>query len=409
MLILLLIVSACGAGEGGGPPSSSFVPQPPEPTIPPTTATSATTTSSPPTTQQSPAERLLATMSLSEKAAQVLLVGFFGTTASSLTPGFMAETTPGGVVLLKRNVETTDQLQKLTAALQDRAAATDAGIALLVAVDQEGGPVRRIEDDMTPMPAARTLGTKSTPEEAGALAAQTAEELLTLGVNMNLAPVADVVEDDGSFLYRRSYSGDPERVAAFVSAVVAGYEDNGLVACPKHFPGHGSADGNTHSEDAVAEATAADYEAVHLPPFIAGFDAGAEAVMVAHIVAGAYDPEHPASSSSAVIEGLLRDELGFAGLVVTDDIEMAAAAGKQADGAGSDEAAAESSSGITAVECLRAGADLVITLGPLETQQAIIAAIAAAVDSGTLSGQRLDEAVLRILELKQRKGLAPFG
>ena len=102
-------------------------------------------------------------------------------------------------------------------------------------------------------------------------------------MNLNLAPVADVVSDSGSFLYRRSYSGDAERVAAYVAAVVAGYEDNGLTAVPKHFPGHGAARGDTHQGAAVAEASRAQFESMHLPPFIAGFAAGAEAVMVAHI------------------------------------------------------------------------------------------------------------------------------
>ena len=347
----------------------------------------------------SPAERLLAAMSLREKAAQVLLVGFSGTVASSVPPELLADGPPGGVLLLQRNVESADQLRKLVADLQERAAGTDPGVALLVAVDQEGGPVARIKDGVTPVPAARSLGENSTPEEAGELAAQTAEELLALGVNVNLTPVADVVSDSSSFLYRRSYSGDTEQVAAYVAAVVAGYEDSGVTAVPKHFPGHGAAEGNTHEGAAVADASVAEFESTHLPPFIAGFDAGAEAVMVAHIIADAYDSEHPASSSSAVIEDLLRGELGFDGLVITDDIEMAAAGGT----------ATEETSGATAVACLRAGADLVITLAALSSQQDVATAIVEAVEAGSLSEERLDEAVLRILELKQRRGLHPFG
>ena len=259
------------------------------------------------------------------------------------------------MLLLQRNVESVDQLRKLVAGLQEGAAAAGPGIALLVAVDQEGGPVARIRDGVTPVPAARTLGERSTPKKAGELAAQTAEELLALGINMNLAPVADVVSDSGSFLYRRSYSGDAEQVAAYVTTVVAGYEDNGLAAVLKHFPGHGAARGDTHQGAAVAKASRTEFESTHLPPFVAGFEAGAEAVMVAHIIADAYDPEHPASSSAAVIEDLLRGELGFDGLVITDDIEMAAAA----------KTGPEEASGATAIACLRAGSDLIITLAAL--------------------------------------------
>ena len=337
-------------------------------------------------------------MSLRDKAAQVLLVGFSGTVASSLPPELLDVGPPGGVLLLGRNVQSADQLRRLIAGLQEAAAADGRGIGLLVAVDQEGGPVARIGNGVTPVPAARTLGERSTPAEAGELAAQTAKELLALGVNVNLAPVADVVSDPSSFLYRRSYSGDTEQVAAYVAAVVAGYEDNGLAAVPKHFPGHGAARGDTHQGAAVAEASRGEFESTHLPPFIAGFDAGAEAVMVAHIIADAYDSEHPASSSSAIIEDLLRGELGFDGLVITDDIEMAAA----------DETGPEANSGATAVACLRAGSDLIITLATLSSQEEIVTAIVSAVGDGSLSEERLDEAVLRILEFKQRKGLHPF-
>ena len=403
-MILLLVASACSDEEVGAPsgPSSTTTTQAvtSSSTISSATSTSAqtTTTTESTTTTTSPTQSLLGSMSLRQKAAQAMLVGFMGTESFELSPDLLADGPPGGVLLLQRNIQSPEQLRALTGGLQKNAAAAGSGIGLLVAIDQEGGPVRRIKDGVTFVPAAREVAETMTPEEAGALATQTASELLDLGINMNLAPVADVVSDGGSFLYRRSYSGDPETAAAYVAAVVSGFLREGLIAVPKHFPGHGAADGNTHTEEAVAQATAADYESVHLPPFEAGFEAGAEAVMVAHIVAAAYDSEHPASSSPAVVEGLLREQLGFRGVVITDDIQMSAAS----TGGG------EASSGAVAVDCLRAGCDLILTLGQVETQLAIIDAIVTAVDDGSLSEDRLDEAVLRILKLKQSKHLQPF-
>jgi beta-N-acetylhexosaminidase len=192
-------------------------------------------------------------------------------------------------------------------------------------------------------------------------------------------------------------------VSVFVTAVVNAYQDAGLISTVKHFPGHGSAQGNTHAGAVVSSASLEDYEAIHLPPFRAAISAGVEAVMIAHVVANAYDPDRPSSSSPIVIEELLRIDLGFRGLVVADDIEMAAA-GAASDSAQSGRPAA--SSAAFAVDALRAGCDLLISTGTLTGQRLVIDAITAAVRNGSLEQSRLDEAVLRILDLKLRHSIA---
>lgn len=244
--------------------------------------------------------------------------------------------------------------------------------------------------------------------DARTLAAETATALLELGVNMNLAPVADVVSDTTSFLYDRTYSGDPALVSNFVKAVTETFVQNGLVVAVKHFPGHGSAPGDTHGEPVVSHTSEYDFATIHLRPFKAALSAGAQCVMMAHIVADAYDPAAPASLSSTVIEEVLREGLGFSGVVVADDLEMAgAAAALTAAGAAAAGTAAgpEPDPGELAVRALEAGCDLLISTGPLSRQTAMIDAIAEAARSGRLSESRLNEAVMHVLDVKWSHGI----
>jgi beta-N-acetylhexosaminidase len=388
LLLPALLAGGCTGGSTGVPTNTSAAPT--------TTSTAATTTTiiTTTTTTLSQAQVTLQGMTPRQKAAQVLLLSFSGTALGERTSGVIQDGPPGGLLLLGANVNGAGQLRSLTAALQTAAAATGSPVGLLIAVDQEGGTVARIEEGVPDVPSARTLGTESTPAEAARLAADTAVALLNMGVNMNLAPVADVVSDSDSFLFKRTYGSDPALVSSFVTAVTEGYEDYGLVSVVKHFPGHGSATGNTHSGAVLSDADKAAFESVHLPPFQAAIAAGAEGVMVSHIVAKAYDAENPASSSASVVGGLLRETLAYDGLVVTDDLRMDAASGSA-----SSQSAGEAHA---AVAALNAGCDLLILTETAANETAVLDAIVQAVEAGTLSQERLDEAVLKVLELKYR-------
>lgn len=371
------------------------------PSSPATTATSMTIAVS--TTTVAPAEIILERMSLREKAAQVLLLAFDGTTLSPDTVQLLRESPPGGLLLLTRNVSDPRQLLALTMSAQAAVAAGGSEVGLLIAVDQEGGSVQRIHSGLPRIPAARDLGDDAALEEARLLAAETAAGLLELGVNTNLAPVADVVSDARSFLYKRTYSGDPTVVADFVATVTDAYAQKGVIVVVKHFPGHGCAPGDSHGGPVVSDVGEFDFATVHLPPFKAALSAGAEGVMMAHILVRAYDPVMPASLSSTVIEDVLRDGLGFSGLVVADDLEMAGAA--VASAAGENTQAPNDDPGELAVLALAAGCDLLISTGTLPRQTAMIDAIVEAVESGRLSQSRLDHAVSRMLEIKLRHDL----
>jgi beta-N-acetylhexosaminidase len=293
---------------------------------------------------------------------------------------------PGGFLLMGENISGDRQLRSLTAALQAKAAEEGAELPLLIAVDQEGGTLQRIHGSAPYTPSARWLGSRSTPAEAADLATRTGKVLLGLGVNMNLAPVADVVSGD-SFIRRRTYSWNPAVVSEFVSAVVTAYQESGIIAVVKHFPGHGSADGNPHDREVISYASRDTFEGVHLPPFKAAIAAGAKGIMVSHIRVWAYDGARPASQSEAVVDGLLKRRLGYDGLVVTDSIRMAASADRIGIAA-------------AAVEALDAGCDLLLVRDIPSRQREVIQTVVKAVQIGWLSEERLNDAVLEVLEAK---------
>jgi beta-N-acetylhexosaminidase len=287
----------------------------------------------------------------------------------------------GGVVLFSRNVRDPEQLAALTASL--RAERPD----LLIAVDEEGGDVTRLEAATgSSFPGNLALGAVDDAELTRRVAAAIGGELASVGVNLDLAPVADVIVDpENPIVGVRSFGSDPQLVARHVAAFVEGLQGVGVAACAKHFPGHGETAADSHLELPTAEADRETLLARALPPFAAAVDAGVRVVMTAHIRYPALDDE-PATLSAGLI-GLLRSELGFAGLVLTDALEMRAISGT----VGLEEGG---------VRALAAGADA-LCLGadrtPAEVER-VQAAILDAVRSGRLPEERVREAAERVAE-----------
>ena len=338
----------------------------------------------------SPAQTILEGMTLREKASQVFLVRFKGKSMEKGDAGLLINDGPyGGFVLIEGNIGTADVVRALTTGMQQAAKATGSRLQLLITADQEGGS-SGITDGVPKVPSARILANTSTPEQAESLAAGTAKGLLGLGLNMNLAPVADVAAP-GNIMSRRSFGSEPGVVSSFVAAVVRGYEANGLIAVVKHFPGHGRTDGNTHNGPVSSEAGIEAFEEVHLSPFRAAIDAGTEAIMLSHIIVEAYDPDNPASRSPAIIR-LLREDLDFEGLIVTDSLTMMAAQ----EGIGPEGAC---------VASLKAGCDMLVAMPTAGKVMSMRNAVVAAVENGELSEERLDEAVLHVIEMKLKHGL----
>ncbi|TDD72095.1 beta-N-acetylhexosaminidase [Jiangella aurantiaca] len=327
-------------------------------------------------------------MPVERQAGQVIVARYAG-----LEPpvGQIEELGLGGVILMGDNVESPEQVTHATAAIQQ--AGGDRGYPVIIGIDQEGGTVARIKEPATEFPAYMTLGASRDTEMAADVAQASGEELRAMGLTMVFAPDADVTTGpDDPTIGTRSASSDPQVVAETVQASLRGYAESGIVAVSKHFPGHGSVPADSHEELPVQVASLDELRARDFVPFRAAVEAGAEAIMVAHIEVDAVESGLPASLSPEVI-GLLRNELGFEGAVITDALDMAAIS----QGYGS---------GTAAVRALAAGADIVLMPADVEAAHT---AIVDAVASGELPPERLAEAATRgvALMLHEASGPAP--
>jgi beta-N-acetylhexosaminidase len=254
---------------------------------------------------------------------QLFMVGLPGPRVDSMARELVRDLQVGGVILFARNLEGPEQLWELTRGLQQEALAAT-GRSLLIALDQEGGSVQRLRAPFTPIPAARELGLTATPEQVELLARQVAQELCLVGVNVNLAPVLDVARGPECPLWDRSYGPDPERVAALGVAAIRGYLSGGIIPVAKHFPGLGDTVLDSHKELALADSGNSSRE-LDLLPFRKAVGAKVPAIMTAHLLVKEWD-SRPATLSRKILQERLRRDLGFEGLIITDDLEMGAIA-----------------------------------------------------------------------------------
>ncbi|MEV0154448.1 glycoside hydrolase family 3 N-terminal domain-containing protein [Micromonospora sp. NPDC050686] len=321
---------------------------------------------------------------LDRLAATVLQPGFVGTTPPSWVRRWLADGL-GAVVLFARNVVDPAQLAALTAAL--RAERPD----VIVAIDEEAGDVTRIESaGGSSRPGNLALGAVDDPALTEAVARDLGVDLAAAGVTLNYAPDADVNSNpDNPVIGVRSFGADPALVARHTAAWVRGLQAGGVAACAKHFPGHGDTRVDSHHDLPVIGATGEQLRSGELVPFRAAVAAGVQAVMTGHLLVPALDPVLPATLSPYVLGGLLREELGFQGVVVTDAVEMRAVADRY---------------GLTgaAVRALAAGADAICVGGEHadeETVRALRDALVTAVRAGELPEERLAEAAKRVGQL----------
>ncbi len=254
-------------------------------------------------------------------AGQRLMVGFDGT---ALTPDlkYLIDTVKvGGIILFSRNIDSPVQLSRLCRDAQDHAAAVGQP-PLFVAVDQEGGEVARLRAPFTEF-----AGNPSMKNETDAVtfAAITADELKSVGINMNMAPVLDVAFPGvDSIMARRAFSGDPERTARLGTAVIDRFQKSGIMAVAKHFPGIGRTTLDSHLDRPVLDTDAGVLLASDIIPFTAAISHRVAGIMLSHIVYAGLDPDWPASLSPAIVSDLLRKKLGYNGLILTDDLDMGA-------------------------------------------------------------------------------------
>jgi beta-N-acetylhexosaminidase len=254
---------------------------------------------------------------------QLLMVGIPGPRMDPVARELVRDLKVAGIILFARNIETPGQVWELTRDLQ-REALSATGRRLLIAVDQEGGRVQRLSKPFTIIPPARELGATQTPAEVENLARQVGQELALVGINVNLAPVLDVPRRPQCPQWDRAYGTDPEDVARFGIAAIRGYRTGGVIPAAKHFPGLG--DTGVDSHEVLPSAQSGDAErTVDLLPFRRAVAAGVPMIMTAHLKVPEWD-ERPATLSAAALQDRLRGRLGFAGVIITDDLEMGAIA-----------------------------------------------------------------------------------
>ena len=340
------------------------------------------------------AQTLLDGMTTREKICQLLIVHpevlTGGGTVTSMTDDLAAalrDYPVGGFLLSAGNMTSGEQLAALTSALS----AADA-TAPLVTVDEEGGRVARLMNTvgttkLNSMYSYRSLGTQGAYDNAQTLA----HDIAAYGFNTDFAPVADVWTNKRSnAIGDRAYSDDYDEAATLVAAAVSGFRDAGVICCLKHFPGHGSTAADSHNGAATVDKTLPQLRQEDLKPFVSGIAAGADMVMVGHLTVPTMD-DVPASLSHKIVTNLLRYDLGFRGVIVTDGLQM--------------QALAQYTDGEKAVLALAAGNDMLLEIGDVP---GAVAAVEQALADGTLTQAALDASALRVLQLKLAHGIVPL-
>lgn len=338
-------------------------------------------------------EATLNRMSIDEKIGQLLIVGIGGKQVSQVAKAHITKRFAGGIILFRRNIQSPQQVANLTTELQQVAVQTPNAIPLFIAIDQEGGIVTRLKKGATVFPSNLALGatrSESLAEKAGEI---TALELAAVGVNLNFAPVMDInTNPRNPVIGVRAYGDSPMLVSQLGTAYIRGLQANGVLATAKHFPGHGDTHVDSHKKLPTVGHDEARMNAVELAPFRAAIEARVAAMMSAHILYPALDADTPATLSHRVLTGLLREQLGFEGLIITDDLEMQAID-------------AHYQTGNAAVMAIQAGADIVMVPWSLKKQQQAYNALRNAVKRGKISVSRLNQSVRRILKTKNDFGL----
>ena len=258
---------------------------------------------------------------LHRQVGQLVVAGFAGYSVPAELRALAREWDLGGVVLFARNIEAPEQVAELTFELQELAQ----DIPLWVCVDQEGGRVARLRAPFTEWPAMTGLGRRGESGLARRFATALADELSAVGVTLDFAPVLDLYDESADpVIGDRALSSDPATVSRLGRVIIEGFQNNGIAACAKHFPGHGAAGVDSHRELPVIEHSPERLREKEMAPFRAAIAGEVAAVMTAHVLYPALDEEHPASLSQTVVDEILRRELGHRGLVVTDDLDMGA-------------------------------------------------------------------------------------
>lgn len=327
-------------------------------------------------------------LSLEEKIGQMFMFGFHGTEPTEDIIDLIQNHYINGICYFSRNLVDPKQVQDLSSKLQSY---VKNNIPLFLTIDQEGGMVVRLEAGVTVSPGNMALGATNNPEFAYQMAKIVGRELRQMGINMNFAPSIDVNNNPKNpVIGVRSFGEDPQLVASLGTEAIRGYQENDVVACAKHFPGHGDTEVDSHLGLPIVDHSIERIESVELVPFKHAINNGVDSIMVSHVCFPAIEDKVPATLSKKMITGILREKYRYDGVVVTDCFEMLAVE----DTYGVEE---------SAIMAIEAGIDIVLFSHTYEKQKRALSAVISAVESGRLSEERINESFERILRLKQKR------
>lgn len=327
-------------------------------------------------------DQIVESMSQTEKLGQMVMIGIQGTKVDDDSLYMLNQYHMGGVILFDRNMENPEQVKQLTSDLQ---AQSNEKVPLFIGIDEEGGDVVRMAEKLTPPPSQKEIGATGDIEQAKTWAIKTAKSLKDMGINVNFAPVADVASND-----KRSYSTDTNTVIDFVRAATEGYQQENIIYSLKHFPGIGKGRVDSHVDSSSIDVAKEVLMAEDILPFktiIDENDPNDYFILVSHLKYPALDEEYPASLSSKIMTDLLRNELGYKGIIITDDMEMGAVAN-------------HNDFRSIGVKAVKAGVDIVLVCHEYQHQQEVYLGLLDAVNSGEISQERIDESVKRIIKVK---------
>jgi beta-N-acetylhexosaminidase len=325
---------------------------------------------------------------------QLLIGSLPGTTITPELRSIAREFSLGGVILFGRNIEAPEQVAELSHDVQGLAAE----LPLWVSVDQEGGRVARLRAPFTEWPPMAVLGRSGDAGLARRFGAALAAELRAVGVTLDYAPVLDIhTNPRNPVIGDRALAEDAAGVARLGVAIIEGLQGAGVAACGKHFPGHGDTSVDSHLELPLVEHPPDRIRRVECVPFIEAIRAGVAFIMTAHVLVPSFDEERPATLSPRLVEALLRRELGYEGVILSDDLEMKAIAATYAVPE-------------AAVAAIAAGCDgLLVCSGDVEAQAATLEALVHAVEQGRIAYSRLEDALIRLRRAKERFLAAPVA
>ena len=336
--------------------------------------------------EKEPIDDKINSMTLDEKIGQMIITGFNGSEYNDDMDRLINEYKVGGVILFARNIEDSNQMIELTRALQEN----NNNIPLFISIDEEGGRVSRLPDDVEKFPSAFTIGLINNQQTAYENGKEIGYTLKRLGINLDYAPVLDIYSNENNTVIGdRAFSKEESIVSTMGIATMEGIEDADIIPVVKHFPGHGDTEVDSHYGLPIVYKTLEELRNFEFIPFVKAIESGCDVIMVSHIILNEVDSSNPASLSKIVISDLLRKDLEFDKVVITDDMSMGAITSIMSI----EEAC---------IKSIKAGCDILLLGNAYEEIEQVIDSIKLKLYNGEISEEQINKSVKRILELKKK-------